>query len=105
MKCVMVQYKVKADRAKENVQLVQQVYEELKANSPEGIRYVTFQQEDGVSFVHIAIIADGNNNPLHQTATFKAFQANIADRCEIPPHAVEITQVGAFGFPAYELES
>ena len=100
MKQIMVQYKVKADKAEENQSLVEDVYRALKAAAPEGIRYVTFKKEDGVSFVHIAAIntKDGRN-PLTELDAFKVFQAEIGDRCEDPPVAVEIKEVGAYGFP------
>jgi hypothetical protein len=52
-----------------------------------------------VSFVHIASIetADGRN-PLAQSSAFKAFQAGINDRCEVPPIAVDLTEVGSYRF-------
>lgn len=100
MKQVIVQYKVKADMAGENQRLVEAVYDDLKANSPAGIRYVTFKKEDGVTFVHIAMInTEDGSNPLSESAAFKAFQANIADRCDEPPVAVDISEVGSFGIP------
>ena len=99
MKRVMVRYKVKAEKVTENTRFVEKVYEELKQNSPEGIRYATFKLEDGVSFVHFASIetADGTN-PLAQTAAFRQFQENIRDRCEEPPVAVDLDEVGSYQF-------
>ena len=99
MKTVLVRYKVKADRAAENVAYVKKVFEELKQNSPAGLRYASFTQADGVSFVHIASIesADGSN-PLTETAAFKAFQAELGDRCEEPPVAVDLDNIGAYRF-------
>lgn len=97
MKRVMVRYKVKADRAEENEQFVREVFAELEASTPAGLRYATFKLDDGVSFVHIASIeTDDGSNPLSQTLAFKAFQENIRDRCEEPPVAVELKEVGAF---------
>ena len=95
----MVRYKVKADRADENKQLINTVFEELKEKQPAGIRYATFLLPDGVSFVHIASIEtmDGSN-PLSMTDAFKVFQKDIKDRCEEPPVAVDITEVGSYLF-------
>ena len=53
---MMVRYKVKADRAEENAAYIQRVFEELAQTQPEGLRYASFRQNDGVSFVHIAFI-------------------------------------------------
>lgn len=99
MKRVMVTYKVHADQSGENQTYVKKVYEELQANSPAGLRYATFLQEDGLTFVHVAEIstADGSN-PLSETPAFKAFQAGIKERCEIPPTAIEIEEVGSYNF-------
>jgi hypothetical protein len=97
MKRVMVRYKVKADRAEENVDFIKKVFAELKQNSPDGLRYASFQLEDGVSFVHIASIeTDDGTNPLSAVSAFKAFQQNIRDRCEEPPVAVELTEIGSY---------
>ena len=99
MKIVLVQYKVKADRAAENVALIDKVFEQLMAEQPRGLQYASFKQPDGLRFVHVAIVtaADGAN-PLTNLAAFKAFAANVADRCEEPPAAVELTPVGSYGF-------
>ena len=99
MKRVLVRYKVKADRAKENTEFIQNVFTELKQNSPEGLRYASFKLEDGVSFVHIASIeTESGNNPLAETSAFKNFQANIKDRCEEPPVAVDLNEIGSYRF-------
>ncbi len=99
MKRVIVRYKVKEDRGKENADYVRQVFAELALSAPGGLRYVTFQAEDGVSFTHIASIetADGSN-PLGDTPAFKAFQAELRDRCEVPPTATNVSLVGSYRF-------
>lgn len=54
MKCVLVRYKVKSDRAEENTELIKKVFSELQQNSPIELRYASFKLEDGVSFDHIS---------------------------------------------------
>jgi len=99
MKKIMVRYKVKQDKAAENEALIKAVFEELKASAPDGIRYAAFKLEDGVSFVHIVSVeTDDGSNPLPGTDAFKAFQAEIKDRCEEPPVAQELTEVGSYRF-------
>jgi hypothetical protein len=101
MKRVIVQYKVKADRAAENEAYVRKVFEELKQTTPDGIRYATFKKADGVSFVHIASIETENgDNPLRESPAFQAFQAEIKDRCEEPPVAVDLEEIGSYRFMA-----
>jgi quinol monooxygenase YgiN len=99
MKRVMVRYKVKPDRAAENERYVKTVFEQLNRNRPSGLRYATFKLADGVSFVHIASheAADGSD-PLRELPAFKAFTAEVRDRCEEPPVVAELTEVGSYGF-------
>ena len=65
MKRTMVRYKVKADRAAENVRYIAQVFEQLRRETPSGVHYATFKLDDGVSFVHIVAYDQTNvRNPL-----------------------------------------
>jgi hypothetical protein len=97
MKRVMVRYKVKPDRVEENEALVRAVYDELQRTQPAGLRYATFQLEDGRSFVHIASVeTDDGRNPLSDVAAFKEFTANARDRCEEPPVTTELREIGSY---------
>jgi hypothetical protein len=97
MRRVIVRYRVKADRADENESLVRAVYRELEETKPEGLRYMTFKLDDGVSFMHIAE-SEGADNPLTQVAAFQEFQREIADRCDEQPVVTEMTEVGSYRF-------
>jgi hypothetical protein len=98
MKRVIVQYKVKADKAEENVAYIQAVFQALNETKPEGLRYASFQSEDGVSFTHIASIeTEDGSNPLSSLDEFDAFTEDIGSRCEIPPAAAVVNTVGAYG--------
>ena len=94
---VMVRYKVKPDRAAENEELVRAVYDELQRTEPAGLRYATFQLDDGVSFVHLASIeTEDGHNPLSDVTAFERFQENIGDRCDEPPVVTELREIGSF---------
>ena len=97
MKRLMVRYKVKPGKAAENENYIRDVFEQLQDEAPAGIRYASFKLEDGVSFVHIVSVetADGQN-PLGNLSKFKAFTSEIKDRCDEPPEAVELHEVGAY---------
>ncbi|MGZ4677415.1 MAG: hypothetical protein ACXVJ7_13475 [Acidimicrobiia bacterium] len=99
MSTVVVRYRTKPDRADENAHLVEQVFAELAADRPDGLRYATFRLADGVSFVHVASVetADGAN-PLAGVAAFGEFQREIADRLEEGPIVGDATVVGSYGF-------
>ncbi len=97
MRRVMVRYKVKADRAAENEGYIAAVLEQLAREQPAGLHYASYKLEDGVSFVHIAMLDDAaGGNPLGDLATFKAFTAAIRERCEEPPVAVTLTEIGSY---------
>jgi len=97
MKTILVRYKVKADKAEENIQYVQDVFRELDENKPSGLRYVCFNLEDGLSFVHIAVVeTDDGSNPLPETESFRKFVADIKDRCDEPPTATAADIVGSY---------
>ncbi len=97
MKRVLVQYKVKEDKAEENINFIKNVFKELQEKSPDGLRYASFVQPDGVSFVHIASIeTEDGTNPLSQSTAFGEFQKGIKDRCEVTPVAVDLNDIGSF---------
>jgi hypothetical protein len=97
MNQVIVRYKLQPDRVAENVALVRAVYDELERTRPAGLRYATFQLDDGVSFVHVAVNeTDSARSPLNELAAFEEFTREIADRCEQPPQASAVRQVGAY---------
>lgn len=95
---VVVRYTPTEDRADENQQLVENVFAELDAADPGGVRYATFRLADG-TFVHIAMI-EGDENPLGELAEFGEFQAEIMDRCAPGdgPNPQPATLVGSYRF-------
>jgi hypothetical protein len=96
MKRVMVRYKVKPDQIGRNEELVRAVYDELHRTKPAGLRYATFQLEDG-GFVHLASTeTEDGHSPLSDVHAFKRFQENIAERCDDPPVVTELREVGTY---------
>jgi len=97
METTLVRYKVKADRADENRQYIKKVFAQLDENKPDGLRYVSFNLDDGLSFVHIAVVetADGKN-PLPETTAFQDFVSDIKNRCDEPPVATKADIVGSY---------
>src|SRR4029079_16107640 len=92
----MVRYRVKPERADENVALIRAVYAELAAARPDGLHYETFRLPDGVSFMHVVVETDHPGRILGEIEAFKAFTADIDRRCDEPPVATEITLVGSY---------
>lgn len=98
MKQVLVRYKTKPDQADENARLIGEVYKELKAKSPDGLRYMTLRLPDG-TFIHYATMADGAPSVTTLDA-FTTFQSGIKDRVVEPPERMEPIVVGSYGFGA-----
>lgn len=102
MKRVMVRYRVKRDRLEEHVGYIRNVFDEFAKEQPAGIRYAAFRLDDEVTFIHLASIetADGKN-PLNGMPAFKAFAEKIKDRCDEPPVAADLHEVGTYRFFAH----
>ena len=97
MKRVIVQYKLKEDRIQQNMRFIKDVFLALNKSKPEGLRYATFQLEDGVSFIHmVSIETEDDSNPLASLKEFKAFTEDIASRCEEPPVASAVETIGNY---------
>ena len=100
MKTILVRYKLKPGQGEPNEALVRAVFEQLGATQPAGLHYASFKAADGLSFTHLAMIdtPDGSN-PLPGLPAFKAFVADIGARCDEPPVATELTEVGRYRLP------
>jgi hypothetical protein len=98
MKRVMVRYKVKPDQVATNEALVRAVFDELQQTKPAGFRYATFKLDDGVSFVHIVDESDDGGNSLGDVKAFAEFRKGIRDRCDEPPVATELHEIGSYRF-------
>jgi len=91
----VIRYRTKLEHADENERLIRGVFAELAQEGPDGLRYATFRLDDGVSFVHVAVL-DGEENPLESSPAFAAFQAGIAERCAEGPVPAGATAIGNF---------
>jgi len=96
MKRTVVRYKTKPDQSQENERLVRQVFQELEAKSPDGVRYLTLQLDDG-TFVHFSAVESTDGaHPITSLEAFRAFQSGIKQRCLEPPQSINATIVGNY---------
>lgn len=96
MKQIMVRYKIKPEKAQENVRLIERVFQELKAKGPEGVRYMCLRLNDD-TFVHFATIENsGGVHPIASLDAFRAFQSGIKERCMELPQSTDATIVGNY---------
>jgi quinol monooxygenase YgiN len=96
-KTMMISYKTSEARAEENAALIRAVFDELRARAPTGLRYVTYRQADGVTFVHMATITSPEKDWINALPSFKAFQAQLKERCVEPPVISELNALEAYG--------
>ena len=81
----VVRYRTKPEHADENERLIREVFAELAEHGAgSGLHYAAFRLDDGVSFLHVAVL-DGEENPLTSSPAFAAFQAGIGGRCAEGP--------------------
>ena len=96
MKRTLIRYKTKPDMTEKNAELIAGVFEQLKAEKPDGVRYLSLRLDDG-TFVHfVETDADDGPSPLPKLAAFQAFQSGIRERCVEPPVAGGVTIVGNY---------
>jgi hypothetical protein len=96
MKRTLVRYKIKPEQVQENARLIKQVFQELKAKSPDGARYVVLQLDDG-TFVHFATVESTDGaHPITSLEAFRAFQSGIKERCMDLPQSGDATILGNY---------
>ena len=92
-----VRYRTRPERAEENQRLVEAVFADLEARSPQGFSYQVHRLADGVSFLHVVVESGAeDSDSLQDVPAFQAFVADIADRCDEPPVASGGTVVGHY---------
>jgi hypothetical protein len=96
MKRMLVRYKAKPEQVEENAHLIENVFHELRAQSPAGLRYLALRLADG-SFLHLVTTEDGEGaSPLAALPAFRDFQSGISERCAEPPQTSGATIVGNY---------
>jgi hypothetical protein len=95
---VLVRYKTSEAQAQANEALVHAVFNELRVREPQGLRYATYKLADGVTFIHVATLETRDDNPLTTLPSFRAFQAQLKERCVEPPVVTELSPVDSYGW-------
>lgn len=94
----IVNYTVKPESALENTRLIELMCDEFNEQQYEGLRYAAFKGVDGVTFYHFVMF--GEHNPLPDSAGFKAFKSDIAQRYDHSPGYLQVNEVGSYAFHA-----
>jgi hypothetical protein len=92
----VIRYRTKPEHADENKVLIQDVFAELSEDDPGGLHYAAFCLDDGVTFLHVAVL-DGEVNPLTSSPAFAKFQSGIGERCAEGPVPADASMIGSYG--------
>jgi hypothetical protein len=95
MKRNLIRYRTSQDRAEENEALIKDVFEELQAKTPSGIRYLALNLGEG-RFVHFVETDENEAGPLSQLESFKTFQRGLKDRQIEPTAATNAAIIGDY---------
>jgi hypothetical protein len=97
MKRQIVVYKTKPERNAENERLLKDVFAELRAAQPAGLRYMAAKLPDD-TYVHIVFTDTpaGEPGPLSKLDAFRAYQAEVRGRLQAPPVTGEATIIGDY---------
>ena len=96
MNGTLIRYKTAPNRADENQQLIEKVFEELHQKKPEGVRYMALRLADG-AFVHFVVKAADSANPITTLQRFRPFSGASRSAAWMPPQSSEATLVGNYG--------
>jgi hypothetical protein len=80
---MMISYRVRADRVDEHHRLLAEVFAELHATQPGGLRYDAHVLADGRSFVDVVEGPD-LPAPLPRLSAFQRYRDGLDDRCDEP---------------------
>jgi hypothetical protein len=94
MRRTLIRYRTKPESTAENEHLIQNVFKELHAQAPEGVRYIALKLADG-SFVHL-VENDGSESLLPTLEAFRKFQADLKERVMEQPQVNEASIVGDY---------
>lgn len=88
----MISYRVRAGCVTEHRRLLADVFAELDALQPDGLRYAVHVLDDGCSYVDIV---EGPDIPTALAAlpAFQRYRAGLEERCETPISMSELTVV------------
>ena len=96
MIAVRVTYTVQESYAEHNKANIRQVMADLRALNRSDIRYATFVEPDGKTFMHFAVRQDAESFDLNSLDAFKKFQTELKEsKPEKPPVASSMTLVGS----------
>ncbi len=92
----MAQAKVKAESVTDVQTAANKMFAALMAAQPEGVRYAWVVLPDGETFVALAQLDDGVENPIPALPEFQELQEGLQDWLAEAPDTQALTVVGSY---------
>jgi hypothetical protein len=92
MQRMLVRYRAKPEKIEENQRLIREVFRELRAKSPQDVRYLVLKLSDG-TLCHL--VEDGSKT-IASLEAFAAFRRGGENRRIDEPQQLEATVVGNY---------
>jgi hypothetical protein len=96
MQVMMVRSKVKSESVGDVEAGVQKMVAAIEEAQPVGVRYSSCKLPDGVAFVALLELEDGNENPLVNLPAFREFQDNLKNWLAESPMPERLEVVGFY---------
>jgi len=96
MNVLMVRSKIKAESVAEVEAAIEKAFSEIKQAQPTGVRYASSRLADGVTFVVLLKLEDGEHNPLAAVPGFVEFQEDLKKWIAEPPTVEQMTVIGSY---------
>jgi hypothetical protein len=92
----IIRYQTKPEATQRNIELVENVFREVQAAAPQGVRYLVLRAEDGTFFHIVDSESEAANAGLTGLPAFAAFSKDGGVRRVEPPVFTEVTVVGNY---------
>lgn len=92
----VIRYQTKPEATQRNTELIEDVFRELSASTPEGVRYLVLRAADGTFFHIVAYDDEAAQTGITSLPAFSAFGKDGAERRIEPPVFADVTLVGNY---------
>jgi hypothetical protein len=91
----MAEARIRAESVTDVQAAAKKMFAAINAAQPEGIRYVWWVLPDGETFVALAQVDDGVENPIPGLPEFQELQEGLEGWLAEPPNAQPLTVIGS----------
>ncbi len=92
----MAEAKIRPESVTEVQAAAKKMFAAINAAQPEGIRYAWWVLPDGETFVALAQLDDGVENPIPGLPEFREIQEGLSGWLAEPPNTQPLTVIGSY---------